>query len=129
VGLKYGLPVHSPVDVAGRFTEDVPMYKGIKIWDGNKLIVDDLKKSGHLLGFREIVHSYPHNPRSKTPLIFRATPQWFVRLDDDKYPVRTMALTAAEKGCPTLDFDDRQLARLVLEPPADLGCAHSRFLL
>lgn len=97
VGLKYGLPVHSPVDVAGRFTEEVPMYKGIKIWDANKLIVEDLKKSGHLLGFREIVHSYPHNPRSKTPLIFRATPQWFVRLDDDKYPVRKMALSAAEK--------------------------------
>ncbi|MCB0385259.1 MAG: isoleucine--tRNA ligase, partial [Bdellovibrionales bacterium] len=97
VGLKYGLPVHSPVDVAGRFTDDVPMYKGIKIWEGNKLIVEDLQKSGHLLAHKEITHSYPHNPRSKTPLIFRSTPQWFVRMDDEKYPVRQMALNAAER--------------------------------
>lgn len=96
-GLKYGLPLNSPVDKAGRFTDEVPMYKGVKIWDGNKLIVADLEKSGHLLGYKEITHSYPHNPRSKTPLIFRATPQWFVRLDDEKYPVRKMALEAAEK--------------------------------
>ena len=96
IGIKNGLPVHSPVDEAGRFTEDVPMYKGIKIWEGNKVIVEDLQKSGHLLGHKEITHSYPHNPRSKTPLIFRSTPQWFVRMDDDNYPVRKMALDAAE---------------------------------
>lgn len=97
VGLKYGLPIHSPVDKSGRFTQDVQQYKGIKIWEGNKLIVADLKESGHLLGYKEISHSYPHNPRSKTPLIFRSTPQWFIRLDDDKFPVRKMALAAAEK--------------------------------
>ena len=97
VGLKYGLPVHSPVDEGGRFTDDVPELKGIKIWDANKLIIEKMKASGHLLSYKEFTHSYPHNPRSKTPLIFRATPQWFIRMDDEKYPVRQKALAAMEK--------------------------------
>ena len=96
IGVKHGLPVHSSVNGAGRFTKDVPKYEGIKIWEGNQVILDDLKKSGHLLGHKEIVHSYPYNPRSKTPLIFRSTPQWFVRMDDKKYSIRKKVLAAAE---------------------------------
>ncbi len=97
VGLKYSLPVLSPVDPAGRFTDEVPMWKGLKIWDANPKIVEHLRQSGHLLGFKELVHSYPHNPRSKTPLIFRSTPQWFIRMDElGKESLRQMALQAAE---------------------------------
>lgn len=92
VGLKYGLPVFSPVNEAGRFTADVPDLEGVSIWDANGKIIERLKASGHLLGFKEIEHSYPHNPRSKTPLIFRATPQWFIRMDDDAYPLREKCL-------------------------------------
>jgi isoleucyl-tRNA synthetase len=95
VGLKYGLPVASPVDGAGRFTDEVPLWQGVKIWEGNKLIVEHLKSTGHLLSHKDIVHSYPHNPRSKTPLIFRATPQWFIRMDDD-FNLRAKALKCAE---------------------------------
>jgi isoleucyl-tRNA synthetase len=96
VGLKYNLPVFSPVDPAGKYTNEVPQYVGQSIWKANPLIVEDLKKSGHLLGQKEIVHSYPHNPRSKTPLIFRATPQWFVRMDDE-FQLRNKTLKAIEK--------------------------------
>lgn len=96
VGLKYDLPVHSPVDPAGRFTKDVPQYAGENIWKANPRIIEDLKNSGHLIALKEIVHSYPHNPRSKTPLIFRATPQWFVRMDDE-FALREKALKAAEQ--------------------------------
>ncbi|MCB0415669.1 MAG: isoleucine--tRNA ligase [Bdellovibrionales bacterium] len=95
VGLKYDLPVLSPVDPAGRFTSEVPKYEGLKIWDGNKVIIEDLKQSGHLIGYKEIVHSYPHNPRSKTPLIFRSTPQWFIQMDGDQ-KLREKALDIAE---------------------------------
>jgi isoleucyl-tRNA synthetase len=95
VGLKYDLPVHSPVDPAGRFTADVPQYQGESIWKANPKIVEDLKKSNHLLAFKEITHSYPHNPRSKTPLIFRATPQWFIRMDDD-FKLREKTLKAID---------------------------------
>jgi isoleucyl-tRNA synthetase len=95
VGLKYDLPVYSPVDPAGKYTSDIKMYEGLSIWKANPIIVEDLKKSNHLLGVKEIVHSYPHNPRSKTPLIFRATPQWFIRMEDD-YHLRDKTLNAVE---------------------------------
>lgn len=97
IGLKYNLPILSPVDDQGRFTEEVPEYKGIKIFDANSLIVDRLKASGHLIHQSFIEHSYPHNWRSKTPLIFRATPQWFIRMDDPHYNIREKALSALEK--------------------------------
>lgn len=96
VGMKYGLEVASPVDPAGKFTDQVPQYAGISIWDGNKVIVEDLKKSGHLLGYKEITHSYPHNPRSNTPLIFRATPQWFIQMDKEPDSLRKQALEIVE---------------------------------
>ena len=97
VGLKYGLPVVSPVDEAGRYTQDVADYAGQSIWEANPKIVDQLKSLGALVAVSEIEHQYAHNPRTKTPLIFRATPQWFIRMDDDKYPLRKMCMTMAEK--------------------------------
>jgi isoleucyl-tRNA synthetase len=97
VGLKYDLPVHSPVDEAGRFRDEVKLWPGEKIADANPKIVEHLRSIGALVAVKEITHSYPHSPRSKAPLIFRATPQWFVRMDDDKYPLRKKCLDAAEK--------------------------------
>lgn len=97
VGLQYGLPVESPVDGAGRFTAEVPEWQGLSIWDANPKIIDHLRSIGALLFTREIEHQYAHSPRSKAPLIFRATPQWFIRMDDDQYPLRQKCLDAAEK--------------------------------
>ena len=97
VGTKYGLPVHSAVDAAGRFSSEVPTYEGQTIWEANPKIVEQLRELGALVAVKEIVHSYPHNPRSKTPLIFRATPQWFIRMDGGNYKLREKCLNAAEK--------------------------------
>ena len=97
VGLKYNLPVASPVDESGRYTSEFPEMEGLKIWAANPKIVEKLVNSGHMLHHSELVHSYPHNPRSKTPLIFRATPQWFIKMDDEKYPLRQKALKSAEQ--------------------------------
>ncbi|MES2854712.1 MAG: class I tRNA ligase family protein, partial [Bdellovibrionota bacterium] len=100
VGLKYGLAVYSPVDEAGRYTEDVAEYKGTKIWDANPLIVERLREGGKLLSFKTFEHQYPHNWRSKTPLIFRATPQWFLAMDDTSkggFNVRAAGLKEIEK--------------------------------
>lgn len=96
VGLKYQLPVHCPVDKAGRYTSEVPKYEGESIWEANPKIVEDLRRSGHLLKVSQLTHSYPHNPRTKTPLIFRATPQWFIRMDDPQYHLRNKALELSE---------------------------------
>ena len=96
IGQKYQLPIDSPVDEAGHYTSEVPKYEGESIWEANPKIAETLKESGHLLGKSDLVHSYPHNPRTGTPLIFRATPQWFVRMDDNKYHLRNKALAASE---------------------------------
>ena len=96
VGSKYDLPVYSPVDAAGRFTSDVDFLEGELIWDANKIIGQKLEESGHLVALKFIKHSYPFGPRSKAPLIFRATPQWFIRMEDDNYPLREKSLSAVE---------------------------------
>ena len=101
IGLRYGLAVYSPIDAEGRYTKDVPEYLGIKIWDANQMIVDRLRDIGKLISFKTFEHQYPHNWRSKTPLIFRATPQWFLGMDlDEKNPdnnIRQIALKALDK--------------------------------
>ncbi len=97
VGMRYGLPVHSPVNEAGRYTDAVSEFAGQSIWEANPKIVEKLRSLGQLVSVKEIEHQYPHNPRSKTPLIFRATPQWFIRMDDEQYPLRDKCLEVAEK--------------------------------
>jgi len=86
IGQKYKLPVLNPVDDAGLYTDDFAEMKGINIFKANPLIVEKLKNSEHLLKFSEFVHSYPHCWRSKTPLIFRTTAQWFIGIDQETSP-------------------------------------------
>ncbi len=81
VGLKYGLPVYSPVDEAGKYDARVKEYEGVSVWDANPKIVEKLKGLGRLLSLQTLKHSYPHCWRSKNPIIFRATAQWFIELD------------------------------------------------
>ena len=96
-GQRENLPILSPVDAAGRFTT-VPKYAGQKVLEANAAIVDDLRSAGALVhldpAFR---HDYPHCWRCKKPVIFRATVQWFVRLDDPTIDVRARALAAISR--------------------------------
>ena len=81
-GLRHGLEVYCPVLANGRFDESVPEWlRGQTVWEGNKLVVQRLRESGALFAEELYRHSYPHDWRSKTPIIFRATEQWFVALD------------------------------------------------
>jgi isoleucyl-tRNA synthetase len=81
IGLKYGLPVYSPVNEAGKYDARVKEYEGMSVWEANPKIVEKLKGLGRLLSVQTIHHSYPHCWRSKNPIIFRATAQWFIELD------------------------------------------------
>ena len=81
VGMKYGLDVIAPVNSYGKFTDDVPQWKGLKVFDANKPIIESLQTSGHLIKVNQIKHSYPHCWRCSKPVIFRATPQWFIGMD------------------------------------------------
>lgn len=81
VGLEYDLPMPMPVDDEGKFTGEAPLFKGQFIEDANDSIIADLKERGLLLASREVTHPYPHCWRCKRPVIFRATPQWFIAVD------------------------------------------------
>ncbi len=97
VGAKYNLGVLSPVDEGGLYTDEVPDYKGMHIFKANPVIVERLKNSNRLLGHKDIEHSYPHCWRSKTPLIFRTTPQWFLGLDMEGSEIRAKTLEELKK--------------------------------
>jgi isoleucyl-tRNA synthetase len=81
VGQKYRLPLDQPVDDAGRFKPNVPHVAGLGVRESEKAIVQLLEKNGALLKIEPFRHSYPHCWRHKTPIIFRATTQWFVGMD------------------------------------------------
>lgn len=82
------VPVVVPVDDAGRLTAEVgEKFAGLKVWDANKVILEHIKKSGHLMGVQHITHQYPHCWRCHHPIIFRATEQWFCSIDAFKEDV------------------------------------------
>ena len=81
VGLEYGLDIYSPVDDKGCFTDEVDFFSGQFVFDANRNINSKLKESGALLAEETIEHAYPHCWRCKQPVIFRATPQWFISME------------------------------------------------
>ncbi len=78
IGAKYKLPVFSPVDAEGKFTADAGKYVGLFVKAADMIILEDLGKKGLLVKSGSITHSYPHCWRCQTPLLFRATDQWFL---------------------------------------------------
>ncbi|MGB7068032.1 MAG: isoleucine--tRNA ligase [Pyrinomonadaceae bacterium] len=82
IAKQYGLDIYCPVDSAGRFTPDVEHWAHENIRDANPKIVEFLREQGMLLHSEMYEHRYPHCWRCKNPVIFRATPQWFISMDD-----------------------------------------------
>jgi isoleucyl-tRNA synthetase len=89
VGTQYGLPVYCPVDAVGRFFDPTGFESHIPdrllsrtIWEGNPIVIDLLNEKGALLAMEHIEHSYPHCWRCHNATIFRATEQWFIRMDE-----------------------------------------------
>ena len=94
-GLKYDLPVLSPVDGEGRFTDEAGPYAGLPIFEANRVINDDLAKAGLLVKETSLSHSYPHCWRCKSPVNFRATEQWFISMESNG--LRKKALAAIKQ--------------------------------
>ncbi|NCA70152.1 MAG: isoleucine--tRNA ligase [Sphingobacteriia bacterium] len=90
VGQRYRLPVDNPVGGDGRFLPGTPLFAGENVFKANEHVVETLKATGALLLATRFTHSYPHCWRHKTPIIFRATPQWFISMD--KQGLRAAAL-------------------------------------
>ncbi len=101
VAQKYGIiekvtaAQMNPVGGNGVYLPGTPIFEGQFIWKANDAVVELLRENGHLLAFAKIQHSYPHCWRHKTPVAFRATPQWFISMDQAR--LRTEALDAIAK--------------------------------
>jgi isoleucyl-tRNA synthetase len=92
--------VDNPVDDSGKFFAKIPLVGGMSVWDANKTVIETLIANGNLLASARLNHSYPHCWRHKTPVIFRATHQWFIGMDQhgkDGQALRGIANTAVER--------------------------------
>ncbi len=102
IGKEYGLEVYCPVDNGGKFTAEVERFAGEFIFKANPKIVEFMRDSGALLFTENYNHRYPHCWRCKNPVIFRATPQWFISMDreaatGEEISLRENALREIEK--------------------------------
>ncbi len=98
IGKRYGLEVYCPVNNAGRFTAEVEHFAGMQVFEANPKIVEFMREKGVLLFSENYEHRYPHGWRSHKPLIFRATPQWFISMDNgEDAALRKAALQAITK--------------------------------
>ncbi|MCW3480431.1 isoleucine--tRNA ligase [Neisseriaceae bacterium JH1-16] len=80
-GLAYGLPVNNPVADDGRYKSTTERFAGLTVWEANPRVIETLAEAGALLANVRLNHSYPHCWRHKTPIIFRATAQWFIGME------------------------------------------------
>ena len=95
----------NPVQGNGRYVDELPLFGGLNIWKAGPVIIEALQKANRLLATENIVHSYPHCWRHKTPVIYRAAAQWFIRMDET---------TSATAGVFTTDAATKSLRQLAL---------------
>ena len=95
LGIENGLDIYCPVDSSGRFTSDVEHFAGLNVFEANAQITKFMGKKGILLEQQPIEHSYPHCWRCHNPVIFRATSQWFISIDEPD--IRQKALQAIDQ--------------------------------
>jgi isoleucyl-tRNA synthetase len=118
-GMKYD-DILNPVMGNGRYDESLALFGGLNIWKACPIIIEALQAAGRLLGTTTITHSYPHCWRHKTPVIYRAAAQWFVRMDEGEgvftdpaqKPTRTLRQIALEAIEHTAFYPDNGKARL-----------------
>jgi isoleucyl-tRNA synthetase len=119
-GVRYGLDLHSNVDDAGILHNGLPEYEGQQVFKANAAIVELLKSRGVLLGYEKIEHSYPHCWRCHNPIIFRATEQWFIAMDEslpDGSNLRTHALREIQKVKWDPEWGQERIANMVAGRP------------
>ncbi len=114
-GLEHGLEILSPVDDKGYFTEDAGPFAGLHINEANQKIVEYLSEPGYILRSGKTSHSYPHCWRCHRPVIFRATNQWFVRMDHQN--LRKKALSATEDVDWVPEWGRKRMQLMVGERP------------
>jgi isoleucyl-tRNA synthetase len=115
IGQHYKLPIDNPVDAKGLFLPGTPLVAGEYVFKANEHIINILKESHNLLLETKISHSYPHCWRHKTPLIYRATLQWFISME--KNGLREQALLAIQKTKWIPDWGQMRIANMIEKRP------------
>jgi isoleucyl-tRNA synthetase len=111
VGQKYGLPVDNPVGNDGVFLPNTELFAGQHVFNANEQVVNVLKERGKLVHHQAILHSYPHCWRHKTPIIFRATPQWFISMDQNH--LRDQALAEVKRTTWIPDWGQARIESMI----------------
>ncbi len=114
-GQRYGLDVYCPVDAAGRFDDTVERFAGEEVFKANGPIVALLEERGALLKGEKLAHSYPHCWRCNNPLIYRATPQWFISMD--RTDLRGRAVDAISKVEWVPDWGQERMSKMIENRP------------
>jgi isoleucyl-tRNA synthetase len=114
-GMNYGLEVLCPVDDAGRFLEKVEHFGGMNVFDANPKILEHLRGIGAILHSEDFQHTYPHCWRCHHPIVFRATPQWFIALDVDGYRDRVLEAIKQVRWIPA--WGEERISNMVRERP------------
>ncbi|HHM06140.1 MAG TPA: isoleucine--tRNA ligase [Gammaproteobacteria bacterium] len=115
VGRRYHLAVDNPVGPDGRFLPETPLFAGQHVLSANDEVIEVLKARGALLHEERLTHSYPHCWRHKTPIIFRATPQWFISMDQNG--LRPAALAAIREVQWTPEWGQARITNMVASRP------------
>jgi isoleucyl-tRNA synthetase len=115
IGLAYGLPVTHDVGPNGVFNKEMPLFGGQLIWKANEPIIEVLRERGHLLHAEKLSHSYPHCWRHKTPVIYRATPQWFIGMEEKG--LREQALAAIKQVQWMPDWGQARITSMIAQRP------------
>jgi isoleucyl-tRNA synthetase len=115
VGQRYGLEVDNPVGDDGRFMPDTPLFAGEHVMNANSHVVEVLQQRGALVREERIEHSYPHCWRHKTPVIFRATPQWFIAMDKEQLREDALREIASVRWIP--DWGQSRIEGMVANRP------------
>jgi isoleucyl-tRNA synthetase len=134
VGQEYGLQTYAPLDDDGRFTEGLPEYKGKTVFEANPAVVGLLRSREALVFEGKLQHSYPHCWRCHNPVIFRATEQWFVQMDNGSAtvpapkapPLRQAALAEIPKVTWTPAWGQERIHSMIAERP-DWCISRQRF--
>ena len=134
IGKKYGLDIYCPVDNAGRFGGDVEHFAGMTVFEANPKIVEFMSERGVLLFTEQYDHRYPHCWRCKNPVIFRATPQWFISMDEGGNPtvregagsLRQMALNEVDNRVQWIPAWGRDRMRNMLKGRPDWCVSRQR---
>jgi isoleucyl-tRNA synthetase len=115
IGQKYSLPVDNPVMGDGRFREGTAFVAGLKVDEASEALIKELEQRRRLLKHESIRHSYPHCWRHKTPVIFRATPQWFISMEQQG--LRANALRDIKKTQWTPEWGEQRIFNMIENRP------------